>query len=525
MKLNDEYDVVVVGGGGAGLASAVSAAEHGASVLLLEKMSRLGGSTGRAIGSFTSSGTYLQRRAGIVDDPDDHQLDAGLFGPRDYESRNNAELRRFFFGESAATLDWLRGMGLAFHGPSPEPPNRVPRMHNVVPNAKAYVATLQLRLLRLGGTIACDAPVVGLQADEGRVTGVEARIDGRSRTIRARRGVVLAAGDYTNSGAMISAYRGEQFAVVEGINPDALGEGHRLAEEVGAALLNMDITYGPELRFVPPQGATLEQLLPSRGPLLRLMSVLVPLVPGALMRWMIKRMLVTWQHPEDALLADGAILVNRDGRRFCDEGISPDREIAVAHQPDKQAFMLLDEPLIERYGSWPHYVSTAPEIAYAYVSDYLRLRPDIAVAGGSLAEVASARHLPPGALEGTVAAYRASFGGSSSSDVPRTGGRPLDGLRWVLLGPLKAYFTNTEGGAAIDHDLRVLDGSGRPIPGLYAAGQTGLGGMVLWGHGLHIAWALTSGRLVGEVLGRAVPAPTAPAGPTDPGAPSRSSVA
>ena len=38
------------------------------------------------------------------------------------------------------------------------------------------------------------------------------------------------------------------------------------------------------------------------------------------------------------------------------------------------------------------------------------------------------------------------------------------------------------------------------FPGLYAVGQNGLGGMVLWGHGLHIAWALTSGRLVGPVL-------------------------
>jgi fumarate reductase flavoprotein subunit len=67
---------------------------------------------------------------------------------------------------------------------------------------------------------------------------------------------------------------------------------------------------------------------------------------------------------------------------------------------------------------------------------------------------------------------------------------------------MKAYFTTTEGGAAVDDSLRVLDDAGRPIPGLYAVGQTGLGGMVLWGHGLHIAWALTSGRLAGEALAR-----------------------
>ena len=70
----------------------------------------------------------------------------------------------------------------------------------------------------------------------------------------------------------------------------------------------------------------------------------------------------------------------------------------------------------------------------------------------------------------------------------------------MLLGPVKAYFTTTEGGAAIDTSFRVLDENASAISGLFAIGQNGLGGQILWGHGLHIAWAITSGRLVGEVL-------------------------
>ena len=46
----------------------------------------------------------------------------------------------------------------------------------------------------------------------------------------------------------------------------------------------------------------------------------------------------------------------------------------------------------------------------------------------------------------------------------------------------------------------LLDENGEPIHGLFAVGQNGLGGQILWGHGLHIAWALTSGRLVGKFL-------------------------
>ena len=71
---------------------------------------------------------------------------------------------------------------------------------------------------------------------------------------------------------------------------------------------------------------------------------------------------------------------------------------------------------------------------------------------------------------------------------------------WVLLGPAKAYFTTTEGGVIINKKFQALDVKGNPILGLYAVGQNGLGGQILWGHGLHIAWAITSGRLVGKQL-------------------------
>ena len=64
-------------------------------------------------------------------------------------------------------------MGLVFHGPNPEPPNRVARMHNVIPNAKAYIATFQSRLLRLGGEILCNASVNELIRVESRVVGVQ----------------------------------------------------------------------------------------------------------------------------------------------------------------------------------------------------------------------------------------------------------------------------------------------------------------------------------------------------------------
>ena len=155
MAVNRTVDAIIVGGGGSGLAAAVSAAEQGCSVLLLEKQPQLGGPTGIAVGSFTANRTAMQQAAGIEDSLEDHAEDAGEFAPDSIEDRNNVALRRWFLSHTAETLDWLRGMGLAFHGPNPEPPNRVPRMHNVVPKAKAYIARLQARLLQLGGASRC----------------------------------------------------------------------------------------------------------------------------------------------------------------------------------------------------------------------------------------------------------------------------------------------------------------------------------------------------------------------------------
>ncbi len=497
----DAYDVIVVGGGGSGLAAAVSAAEHGAQVLLLEKQTEPGGSTGIAVGSFTTNCTKHQQAEGVEDSVDAHAEDVSKFPPPAHEARNNEALRRYFLEHSTETLAWLMKMGLAFHGPSPEPPNRVPRMHNVVPAAKSYILTLQARFLKLGGVLICSAPVTKLMGEGGGITGVCASVQGKDTDFLARKGVVLAAGDYANAPDIIAEFKGDAFGEIEGINRTANGDGHRLAREAGAELVNMDITYGPEIRFVPPDKKPLLQLLPAGGMLHALMGKLMPLAPRVLMNFIIKQQLVAWQHPEDALFEDGAILLNAQGERFCNEKDTPARETLIAKQPGKIAYILLDKRLIKQYGAWPHFVSTAPEIAYAYVDDYLRLRPDVTVMEDSAEALALARNLPVDAVEKALEDFGQYASGEMLDTFGRTGDtHPLVGDQWLLLGPAKAYFTTTEGSPAVDLDLRVLGGDGQPIPGLYAVGQNGLGGQVLWGHGLHIAWAITSGRLVGKAL-------------------------
>jgi len=312
--------------------------------------------------------------------------------------------------------------------------------------------------------------------------------------------VVLAAGDYTSSPELIARYKGDRFADIEGINPHTRGDGHVLAERVGAQLVNMDLTCGPEVRCVAPPGRPFRQLLPSRGHMAGIAGTLVPFAPQPVVNAVLRRLQVTWQQPVTALFDDGAILVNARGERFCNERLWPEREIAIARQPGKLCYIVLDHSLVIRYSGWPHFVSSAPQVGRAFVQDYLRMRPDVAADAPSLGLLARRRGLPARALVATVEACNRER--AAGGDLPL-----LQGDRWVLLGPAKAYFATTEGGVAIDSQCRALDAGGAPIPGLYAVGQNGLGGLVLWGEGLHIAWAITSGRAVGRRLAAPLPEP------------------
>ncbi len=69
---------------------------------------------------------------------------------------------------------------------------------------------------------------------------------------------------------------------------------------------------------------------------------------------------------------------------------------------------------------------------------------------------------------------------------------------FYALGPLKSYVVLTDGGLKVTERLEVLNQNGNPIPGLFAAGSTGQGGLLLEGHGHHLAWAFISGRIAGR---------------------------
>jgi len=482
----EETDVVVVGGGGAGLAAAIEAATLGRKVVLLEKNERLGGSTAWSVGSITATLTPHQIEAGILDCPADHDADVPGFAGR-WKGRDNDELRRLLTDAVPETFRWLLSMGVVFFGPMPEPPHRRPRMHTVLPNSRAYIHQLSRRARKLGVDVRTGCRVASLLARDGAVRGVNYRRSGGERVILARGGVVLASGDYSASPELKAKLISPAVAEVEPVNPMSTGDGHVMAMALGAKVLNGDVRLGPEIRFVPPPLLGLLRALPPSRGLALVMKWSMKHLPQRLLRPFILAVLTTALAPSRSLFTEGAILVNRSGKRFTDECDEP--ALSVAGQPGKVAYILLDRSVAEKFTAWPHFISTAPGVAYAYLDDYRRNRKDVFHRAPTLEALGDRLGIPGVDLAETVARYNAG----------RRDGRPaLERGPFYALGPVKSYVVITDGGLAIDRRMAVLDGEGRAVDGLFAAGSAGQGGLLLEGHGHHLGWAFTSGRLAGR---------------------------
>lgn len=470
-------DVIVIGGGGSGLATAVSAAQNGATVTLLERRSQLGGTTAWSIGSLTAAGTSYQRRKKIVDSPDDLVEDMWLFDP-ELLTGDEPSLRRLYAENSGETVEWLKKLGVAFAGPFPEAPHRVPRMHNVIPNSRSYIARLSEAAKRLGVVIRLSTEVTELIVENSRVVGVVTTSPAGNDRIMSRHGVVLATGDFSGADTLRAENLSKEAAAALPIVKDSLGLGHLLARSVGAELRRMDQIFGPQLRFPSSPKPGLLDRLPTWRWLCAVEGLVANNVPPSVLRPIVKSLLVSHMSPTDQMFRSGAILVNKAGTRFGQEE-RPAAELAL--EPEKMGYLIMDAAIARTYDTEPNHISTAPGIAFAYFSDYRKGRPDLVHRAHSATELAAKIGVSPDALTASI---------ESSS---------LSG-ELIAMGPVYSMLTVTEGAIAVDDTLRVLRSDGTVVDGLFSVGGAGQGGMLLKGHGHHIGWAMTSGRILGRAL-------------------------
>jgi succinate dehydrogenase/fumarate reductase flavoprotein subunit len=483
--LDGDADVIVVGGGAAGLAAAIEAAELGASVILLEKNPALGGSMAWSVGSISATKTPHQRKAGIDDNADDHFEDLEVLAGV-HASRDNLDLRRMLVDHTTEMLSWLEASGLVFVGPTIEPPHRTSRMHNVVPSSKAFPYHLGRRARRAGVDIRLGNRASRLVLEGDRVTGVEIEGAAGKRSLRAKSGVILAAGDYSGSRELKAKFAGAEVCELEPVNVTATGDGFQLALEIGAEMVNGDIVRGPIMRFVPPSKTNLIGKLPPWRPLALIMKWSYANLPNWLLRPFMMSFLTTALGPSVDLFRQGALLINKKGNRFIEETNRPG--IAVPHQPDRLAYIVMDARIAAKFTRWPYYVSTAPGVSYAYLTDYRRNRKDIYASGRTPADLAAAIGVDPKTLTETIEQYKLERE-SRSGNFPA-----FDSGPYVALGPVRSFVVFTDGGLRVSTKLEVLK-NGKPIPGLYAAGSNGQGGLLLEGHGHHLGWGFISGRI------------------------------
>ncbi len=477
--MEDAYDIVVVGAGGAGLSAAAEAARLGRRVLVIEKAARIGGTTAIAVGSLMASCTDMQRRAGIVDSPRLHEQELIEAG-RPFGYTDQPALRRLLVENVPDTVNFLASIGVDFIGPMQQPPFPTKRFYQALPGGRAYVHRLTRHCRRLGVAFRTETRALRLVVEAGRVIAVEVE-DRAGRATIAARAIVLASGDLSANRELRRELLGPGGDTLDPINPNATGDGQRMGVAIGARLaLRPDLSAArlAQARFAPPARPALAASLPPWRIVTLAMKLAMEHLPGALTRRLVLAAAMTALAPERALYEDGAILVNRDGARFTDETGLPAQDIAA--QPAGEAFLVMDARLAAKFDRWPHYVSTAPGVAFAYVSDYRTVRPDICRQAPSIEALGTAIGVAPAPLAATVAASRLGAG------------------PFIALGPHKAWMLLTQNGLAVNISLEVLDRDDRPIPGLYAAGNAGQGGFSSIYHGHSLGWALTSGRLAGR---------------------------
>lgn len=435
-KWGDEADIVIVGLGCAGACAAIEAREAGSDVLVLERASGGGGVTAMAAGHlYLGGGTRVQKAVGLEDTVEDMFTYLMMNTPEPDEKKI-----RTYCEQSVAHFDWLVAHGVPFNDsiykgkhvlqptdecliwsgneevwPFREKAKPVPRGHKVAQVGEAGGARMMEILIAkakaLGVRIVTDAHVQQLVRENGRVVGITYRVFGDERpAVRARKGVILAAGQFTANEEMLAKYCPELLdpGYTRQYTPSDDGAGHLLGLAAGGVLKHME---------------------------------------GALVS-------AAFYPPESHLKG---ILVNKRGQRYVAEDCYHSRSsIFTTRQPDRKGWLILDE---ETYQPDPPSYGAYPLVdAFDTVEE---MEKALGMPEGALVE--TMRRYNENAAKGEDPEFHKG----------KKWLKPLTHPPYAALDAsvgAATYMCFTLGGLDVSIDGEVLDTRGRPIPGLYAIG-------------------------------------------------------
>jgi fumarate reductase flavoprotein subunit len=476
-----DSDLLVVGGGTAGMACAIVAAEAGAEVVVVEKTGDVGGTLHLSSGQLSAAGARRQRERGIDDDsPDRHFEDVMRL------SRGTADpvIVRKAVEEAAATIDWLDDLGFEFAPEAPaiyygHEPYSMPRTYWGPEGGRSILRVMRPLFDRqvAAGRIRplFEHRAAALIQEGGHVVGVRAEAPAGHVELRAPF-TVLTTGGYGANRSFFEQHTPQAAHLISACRPSSTGDGIAMALDVGARLRGTEY-YLPTVGGFEPEPGSGSAGAPPQFAVLNA-----------------------------AVWPARAIHVNEQGERFFPEDDrSPDRrERALLGQPGQRVWVVFDDASLADGLSF-HSGLTADRVRQ--LSDCSR----VGFKGRDLASLAHRAGLVPEGLERTVAEWNAAVASGHDPLGVRDPGPP------IATPPFYAFLVHgvvvaTFGGLAVDRDLHVLDGEGRPIPGLFAAGEA-LGISATSGDsfcgGMLATPALSFGRILGRELALAARAEAA----------------
>ncbi|UFS69028.1 flavocytochrome c [Geomonas sp. RF6] len=437
----EKADVVVIGAGAAGFTTAITAHDAGAKVVIIEKQPITGGNSMLAAGGMNAAETVFQKKKGIKDSVELMYKDTMVGGGE----LNDPALAMILAKNSASSVDWLTSLGADLSDVGRMGGASVDRTHR--PKGGSAVGAHIINVLRKNAAdrkidIRMNSKVVKIVEDaKGNVTGVV--VEGKHSgpyTINAK-AVVITAGGFSANPERVAYYRPEYKGMTTSNQPGATGDGIDLGTAVGADVKDMK-----EIQIHPTVAAG-------------------------------SRILIT-----EAVRGNGAILVNQEGKRFVNELTTRDKaSAAILAQTGKSAYLVFDEGVRQ---------------SLKQIDGYFHL--DLVQQGATVRGLAAALKVPADALEATIANYNKAVETKTDAEFKRPDmPRPLKTPKYYAIA-VKPGVHYTMGGLKITTESEVVAKDGKPIPGLFAAGE-GTGGV----HGKNrlggnsISQTVTFGRIAG----------------------------
>ena len=485
-----DADIVIVGAGGAGMTAAITAAEAGRSVVIVESQAMVGGNSVRATGGMNAADTPNQdeneftEAAGVektlqtaANEWADHEVITALAATvaeqwAEYQANpvgyfdsaelmeldtligghgiNDPALVETLCTNSADAIAWLGEQGIELTSVGAAGGASVKRIHRplddeglVISVGSYIIPRLQSKCEELGVEILLNTTANKILTDaDGAAVGIEATDkDGATVTVNAK-AVVLASGGFGANLDMVTEYKPELEGFMTTNAAGAQGQGIDMAVAIGAGTVDMDqIQIHPTVEYNSSH-------------------------------------LIT-----EGLRGDGAILVNTEGKRFIDEVATRDVvSAAEIAQPGSFSWLIIDQDMVDVSSVIQGYI----ENGYTF-------------SGETYEELAEAIELDPAVFAETMNNWNAAVAAGVDEEFGRTSFvDPLDTAPFYAI-KVTAGIHHTMGGLTINPQTQVLAGDGTVIDGLYAAGEVtgGVHGGNRLG-GTAVADFVVFGRIAGE---------------------------